>query len=128
MSGEVPSLPFWLSPTQLRLIPISEEYLGKALEFADMITSKGIRVDVDDRQSSVGKKVREGEKEWIKFIVVVGKNEVENGILQVRDRETKEINPMSIDDLGKTFEVLTSEHRRETLPLPRMLSQRAKYS
>ncbi len=126
--GIVPSLPFWLSPTQVRLIPISEDYLSKAIECADTIAEKGLRVDVDDRESSVGKKVRDAEKEWIKFIVVIGKNETHSGILQVRDREKKEMISMTVEDLEREWQALTAGHSKEPLPLPRMVSKRAKYS
>ena len=89
MAGKAPMLPLWLSPTQVRIIPISDKYMDKVEELAAQIASHCIRVDIDDSASTLQKKIREAEQEWVPYIVVVGEKEVESEILSVRDRELK---------------------------------------
>ena len=75
--------PFWLAPTQVRLLPISSDQLADAVALLDRIPG---RVDLDDRDEKLGRKIRDAEKEWVPFIVVLGKREVEQGVLAVRPR------------------------------------------
>lgn len=84
--GKVPKLPVWLSPIQARLMPVNSTYLGLAKGIADRLSEKGLRADVDDREESVSKKVRDAEVEWIPFIIVVGEREAKSGVLSVRVR------------------------------------------
>ncbi|MGC9204258.1 MAG: threonine--tRNA ligase [Thermoplasmata archaeon] len=95
--GKKPVLPFWISPVQVRIIPLSEKHMEKSNEILRMIESAGIRVDIDDREITMQKKIREAEMEWIPYIVVIGDREVSTGTLNVRDRyrdKTREI-PLS---------------------------------
>lgn len=126
-AGGVPSLPFWLSPTQVRLIPLSKDFLNKSIEFSESLESRGVRVDIDDRELSVGKKVRDAEKEWIRFIIVIGEKEVESNLLQVRDREAGKMVQMRLEDLVKRWDELSSGVV-DTLPLPKMTSQRPQFA
>ena len=89
MAGKAPMLPLWLSPTQVRLIPISDKFLDKLDELAKQINSHCIRVDIDDSASTLQKKIREAEQEWVPYIIVVGEKEVESGMLSVRERRAK---------------------------------------
>ncbi|MEM1891203.1 MAG: threonine--tRNA ligase, partial [Thermofilaceae archaeon] len=63
--GGKPSLPLWLSPVQVRVIPVSSDYTGYALEVAEKLNSLAIRADVDDRDESLSKKIRDAEVKWI---------------------------------------------------------------
>jgi threonyl-tRNA synthetase len=69
---DVPQFPSWLSPTQVRVIPVAERHLGFAADLADRLNTARIRTDLDDREESVGKKVREAGMDWVPFVVVVG--------------------------------------------------------
>jgi threonyl-tRNA synthetase len=89
--GRKPHLPLWLSPSQVRLIPIKPEFLEFCENLADKITASKIRVDIDDRNESIGKRIREAETEWIRYILVIGEKEVNATDLNVRDRETGEV-------------------------------------
>ena len=101
MAGKAPMLPLWLSPTQVRLIPISDKYMDKVEEIAKKIEVHCIRVDIDDSSSTLQKKIREAEQEWIPYIVVVGEKEVESGNLSVRDREVKGAQQnMTVEEVG----------------------------
>jgi len=96
--GKKPHLPLWLSPTQVRLIPMNPEFLSFCENLADKFTESKIRVDIDDRNESIGKRIREAETEWIRYILVIGEKEVNAKDLNVRDRETGQVNQILFDD------------------------------
>ncbi|MDD5110975.1 MAG: threonine--tRNA ligase [Candidatus Altiarchaeota archaeon] len=127
-AGGVPTLPMWLCPTQVRVIPVSEEYLAFANEVADRISKERIRVDVDDRSEPLGGKIRDAEREWIPRIVVVGAKERESKRLQVRTRETKKQEETTIEELTAGILGQTQKKPFRPLPLPRNLSGRPKFS
>lgn len=85
--GGKPSLPFWLSPTHVRFLPVSDEYEAHALELAAAINDSGGRADVDDSAAGIGKKIRSAEKEWIPIIAVIGENEAASGVYNLRLRK-----------------------------------------
>ncbi|MGK2229868.1 MAG: threonyl-tRNA synthetase [Methanobacteriota archaeon] len=88
--GETPSLPVWMSPTQVRFVPIGDEHTDHCAEVAETLSEAGIRADIDDRDETVGKKIRKAEQDWVPYIAVVGDEEVEDGTLSVRVREEGE--------------------------------------
>jgi threonyl-tRNA synthetase len=90
-AGGVPYLPFWLSPTQVRIIPVNkDQHLDYCLKIADELSARNrIRTDVDDREESVAKRIRDAESEWIHYILVVGDNEIQHQNITVRDRQRK---------------------------------------
>ncbi|HUR68504.1 MAG TPA: His/Gly/Thr/Pro-type tRNA ligase C-terminal domain-containing protein, partial [Candidatus Thermoplasmatota archaeon] len=81
-----PQLPFWLSPTQVRFLPVSDQYAATCIEMAQRLTAVGIRADVDDRDQGVGRKIRDAEKDWVPLTVVYGEKEAASEMLPVRDR------------------------------------------
>ena len=84
--GKKPMLPIWLSPVQVRLIPVSSNYFDFSYNILTMFKDEGIRVDIDDRDLTLAKKIRNAEKEWIPYIVVIGEKEVKKNNLSVRVR------------------------------------------
>ncbi|MFH1784940.1 MAG: threonine--tRNA ligase [Candidatus Micrarchaeota archaeon] len=124
--GNVPSLPLWLSPTQIRIIPVSKEkHLNFSEKLAERISNMDIRVDVDDRDESVGKKIRNAGQEWTPYTIVVGDKEIESqDKFMVRDRENNQEREMHIEELVKTIKEKTEGMPFDTLPLPRNLSKR----
>ena len=122
-NGENPVLPLWLSPTQVRLCPVSDEFTDYAKEIANKIEKK-IRVDVDDRAESVQKKIRDAEMEWIPYIVVIGEKEKKSGKLAVRFRETGKVENMKEDELIKFIREQIKDKPYRPLPLPKLLSKR----
>src|SRR5213592_2898967 len=97
--GEPPMLPVWLAPTQVRVVPVSADQLDYARGLLERLPE--VRVDLDDTNDTLAKKIRRAEKEWVPYIVVVGKKEIESGALNVRVRATKTQTEMSIDELGR---------------------------
>jgi len=135
LNGKAPMFPVWLSPVQVRVIPVSERFIPDAEKIADELgmESHRIRVDVDDRPLTLQKKIREAEMEWIPYIVVVGRREVESGVLAVRDRQTEkvgkpaEIKKMSLKELVEEIKNQTRGKPFKPLALPRALSQRPRF-
>ena len=127
-AGGVPELPVWLSPVQVRLIPVSSEYLGDADKIADKIEGEGFRVDVDDRALSVSRRVRDAELKWVPYIVVVGEKEAKTGVLTVRVRSRREEVEMKLEELLKELREAVKGYPRRPLTLPRHLSKRPVYT
>ncbi|MDI3498816.1 threonine--tRNA ligase [Archaeoglobus sp.] len=127
--GRLPMLPVWLSPTQVRVIPVSERFVDAAIKIADDIARNGIRVDVDDRNETLGKKIRDAQTEWIPYIAVVGEKEIESGKLAVTVRaestqkEQKRVE-MSAEELAERVRAECEGKPFMPLPLPKLLSLR----
>ena len=79
------AFPFWLAPVQVRIIPVGEDHRAAAEEIAKALREAGFRVDVDERDETVGKRIREGELEKIPKVIVYGDRESAES-LSVRDR------------------------------------------
>ena len=124
--GKKPMLPVWLSPTQIRIIPVKDDFMGCSIQEMDYLKSKGFRVDIDDRDLSVSRKIRDAEKEWIPYIVVIGEKEKEKGMLTVRIRGDG-VREMKREKLLAILKDETGEMPKRKLPLPPMLSQRPKF-
>ena len=128
MAGKAPMLPLWLSPTQVRLIPISDKYLDKMEELATQISAHCIRVDIDDSASTLQKKVREAEQEWIPYIIVVGEKEIESGTLSVRVRELKgQQQNLTAEKLIAIVSEKIAGKPYKPLPLPLLMSKRPQF-
>lgn len=127
--GKVPMLPLWLSPVQVRVIPVSEELYTYAQTIAEKIEENGIRVDLDDRPMTMGKKVRDAEKEWIPYILVVGEKEKKTSILAVRSRglEKEKLRQMGVEELIMEIKSQTEGMPFKPLSLPKKLSKRPKF-
>jgi threonyl-tRNA synthetase len=123
-AGKAPSLPLWLSPTQVRLIPVSSEHLKFCMKVAEDIEKKNVRVDVDDREESVSKKIRDAEMEWIHAIVVAGSKEKKTGRLCVRFREERGMREMRLEELVKFVKSKTKGYPFRRLALPKLISKR----
>jgi threonyl-tRNA synthetase len=80
-------LPFWLAPVQVTVLPISERHYGYAKDIRDKIYELGIRVELDGRNETLEKKIRDAEVQQIPYMIVVGDREVRNKKVAVRDRE-----------------------------------------
>jgi threonyl-tRNA synthetase len=122
--GKNPTLPLWLSPTQVRFIPVSEKFLKQTEKIADGVSKEKVRVDVDDRNESVQKKIRDAEIEWIPYIVVVGGKELKSKKLAVRFRETGKVKELSKSSLVNIVRKEIGGKPFKPLPLPKLLTKR----
>ncbi|BES82128.1 threonine--tRNA ligase [Pyrodictium abyssi] len=91
--GKKPYIPTWLAPIQVRLIPVdprSEKQMQLAEKVAALLEENLIRVDIDDRDMSLGKRIRDAAREWIPYIGVIGEREVETTTINVTIRRTND--------------------------------------
>jgi threonyl-tRNA synthetase len=127
MKGKAPMLPLWLSPTQVRLIPISDKYMDKVEELANKMENSCIRVDIDDTSATLQKKIREAEQEWVPYVVVIGEKELESDMLAVRDRESRGQQKLTAEELLAKVHAKIDGKPFKALPLPRNLSKRPQF-
>jgi threonyl-tRNA synthetase len=118
--GQKGRFPFWLAPTQIRLIPVSDEFIADCEEIAGQLPA---RVDIDDRDEKVGRRIRDAEKDWVNMIIVYGEKEKESQVLPVRLR-SGEIKNYSKDELSAEIKELLKGYPFEGLTLPMNLSKR----
>ena len=122
--GRKPQFPLWLAPTQVRIIPLKDEFNDFSNDLFEKITSNDVRVDIDDRNESIGKRIREAEKEWIRYILVIGEKEKNSANLSIRDRQTGDVREISFDDFLKEINEQTKDKPFTGLNLPVYLSKR----
>ena len=129
---EVPALPTWLSPIQVRVVPVTEKHMAFAEDLVRTINAANIRCDLDDRNETMGKKVREAGMDWIPYVVVVGDEEVASKKLTVTVRKKSQPNKpfkeqMSIETLITSVKVDIDGKPFRPLYTPRKLSMKARY-
>ena len=122
--GKKPQYPLWLAPTQVRIIPLKEEFYDFCNTLSDQISAHDVRVDIDDRNESIGKRIREAEKEWIQYILVIGDKEAHSTNLSIRDRKTGNVRDISFDDFVSEIKTQTNGKPYTGLNLPKYLSKR----
>ena len=123
-SGRPGFLPTWIVPEQVRLLPVNQEHVAKAVEMADALERMGVRVCVDDSDATVGKKVRKAKQDWCSYVAVVGDQEAQSGLLKVYVRSENLDQEMSVDVLGQRIRQEIAGKPFRKLYMPRMLSRR----
>ena len=91
-------LPLWLTPDQVNILPVSEKFADYAKKVCDLLNNSDIRAAIDDRNETIGKRIRENELKKIPFLVVVGEKEFENNTLSVRRQGGKDEGTMTVDE------------------------------
>ena len=125
--GKVAVFPLWLAPTQVRLVPVSQKYLENCVSISERLEHHDIRVDIDDREESVGKRIRDAEKEWVSYIIVIGEKEIsDSSKLTIRVRGAGE-KISSLDDLEKEISEQLSGKPYAPIPLPKLISKRPSF-
>ncbi len=100
------AFPVWLSPVQAVVIPVADRHLGYARGVKEQLAEKNLRVEVDDSQNSMQKKIRDNSRQKIPYILIVGDREAEQGSVNVRRRGEKRQVEM---DLGEFAEAVLGE-------------------
>ena len=117
--GAKAAFPFWLAPVQLRLIPVSEKFDGACKEVLEKVP---YRIDYDDRDITMGRKIRDAERAWIPYILVLGAKEVAEQCLNVRTRDGVQ-RKMALSALLAEIEPQMKGKPFLDLPLPKFLSR-----
>ncbi len=92
--------PLWLAPEQAVVLPVSEKYNDYAKKVVDLLTNNDIRASIDDRNETIGKKIRENELKRVPFILVVGEKEEDSGMVSVRKQGEGDKGTMSVVDFA----------------------------
>ncbi len=132
--GQKPMLPLWLSPTQIRFIPVKSDYVKICEKFIEEFNKKSqyfhIRADIDNREESVSRKIRDAEKEWIPIIVVVGEKESKSKTFTPRFRVKtigEENRAYKLDEIYNLIKKITSGFPQQKIPSSVYLSNRPKF-
>merc|ERR1712003_103395 len=103
--------PFWLSPRQVMVIPIHKDFGEYAESVRQKLHDNGMYVDVDLSKATFQKKVRTAQVSQYNFQLVVGKNEVENGTVNIRTRDNKVEGEMKVEEMIDMFKRLRDEFK-----------------
>ena len=95
------AFPTWLSPTQVKILNIADAHLPYANEVKNKLSQMGIRVELDDRNEKIGKKIRDAQLEKIPYSLIIGDNEASSNSVSVRKRSVGDIGVKAIDDFIK---------------------------
>ena len=91
-------LPLWLTPDQVSVLPVSEKFADYAKKVCDLMNNSDIRASIDDRNETIGKRIRESEMQRIPFLVIEGEKEMESGTVSVRRQGGKDEGSMKVGD------------------------------
>ena len=80
------AFPFWLAPVQVKILAINDKVLDYAGEVQKQLEATDVRVELDDRNESVGKKIREAEMQKIPYLIIIGEKEKAASTVSVRER------------------------------------------
>ena len=94
-------LPTWMSPVQVKVMPISEKQIDYAREVFEKLEEEGLRVELDDRSEKIGYKIREAQLQKIPYMLILGEKEVEGKTVGVRSRKDGDIGAMEFDEFVK---------------------------
>ena len=101
------AFPYWLAPVQVKILPVSDEHVAYAKKVATTLQKKDVRVEIDIKEGTLGKKIRDAQMQKIPYMLVIGNREVEKGVVSVRDRSKGDLGSMSLEAL---IELLGSEY------------------
>ena len=125
--GRKPMLPVWISPAQVRIIPIAKQFVKQGMKLLETLEEAGIRADLDDRDDTMQSKVRDAELSWIPFTIIYGEKEIKTKELSVRSRSDSKESKVSLTAFLKRFRAEVEGYPVRPLTYPVLLSQRPGY-
>ena len=126
-AGREAAFPYWLAPSQVRLIPVSDNHLELAQAFSVNPALSDVRVDIDDRDETVGKKVRNAAREWIPYQIVLGDRERQTRCLKVRAQGEGFLGELTPEAFGHRLREKRRGMPFRPLPLSPLLSRRPSF-
>lgn len=100
------NLPLWLAPEQIRILPISENFM----EYAESVDKKlkelgKFRISIDSKNEKIGKKIREAQLNKVPYMLILGQKEVENNVISVRSRDKGDLGSISLEDFVENLKI-----------------------
>jgi threonyl-tRNA synthetase len=99
------NFPFWLSPTQVKIIPVADEHNDYAKNILKELRKKDFRVGIDISDNNFGKKVREAKNERVPYFVITGKEDIKDNKLTLESRDGEKSIQISLEELIKKLEI-----------------------
>ena len=96
-------LPVWLAPLQVKILPISDKFADYAMDVKNKLLKAGVRVEFDDRNEKIGKKIREAELSRVPYMLVVGEKEMNEGGVSIRRQGKGDLGLVSVSDFIATI-------------------------
>ena len=114
-------LPLWLAPLQAIVLPVSDRFNDYAEQVASELREGELRVEVDDRSESVGRKIREAELRKAPFMLIVGEREEREGTVSVRAHRDGDLGPSAVSDFaehlkGQLYSAALTSHKTSQRP------------
>ena len=106
------ALPTWMSPLQVKILPIADRHHEAAKAVMAKLEAAGIRVELDDRSEKIGYKIREAQLQKTPYMLIMGDKEVEEGTVSVRSRKEGDKGSLAVDDFLKEILIEIAEKRR----------------
>jgi threonyl-tRNA synthetase len=125
--GKKPMLPVWISPAQVRIIPIAKQFVEDGMKLLETLQEAGIRADLDDRDDTMQSKVRDAELSWIPFTIIYGEKEIKTKELSIRSRADSKESKIGLTAFLKRFKAEVEGYPARPLTYPALLSQRPGY-
>src|SRR6185295_14885795 len=91
-------LPLWINPQQVRILPVSEKFLAYSQEVNRALLAAGLASEVDTRNEKIGYKIREGEREKVPYLVILGEKEEQAGKISLRKRKVGDLGSFPLDE------------------------------
>ncbi len=98
------AFPLWLAPVQAKIIPITDRQHEMAEKIRLELRSNGLRVEVDDRSTSMGAKIKDARNERVQYMLIIGDQEVENGLVSVRNRKDGQLGELTIKEVAEKMQ------------------------
>ncbi|MEK7567511.1 MAG: threonine--tRNA ligase [Patescibacteria group bacterium] len=105
------AFPLWLSPTQVRILPISEKHLEYAKSVYEEFRKENIRTEIDESNETLGKKIRNGKTEKIPYLLVIGDKEIESETVSVESRDEGQLGAQKLEGLISKLKKEISEKK-----------------
>ncbi len=125
--GKKPMLPVWISPAQVRIIPIANHFVKQGMKLLETLEKAGIRADLDDRDDTMQSKVRDAELSWIPYTIVYGEKEIKTKELSIRSRADAKESKITLAMFLKRLRAELEGYPVRPLTYPALLSQRPGY-
>lgn len=97
------NFPTWLTPVQVKILPIAERHLNYAQEVLEKLKSAGIRAELDDKSETLGNKIRNAQGEKVSYMFIVGDKEIEKKAISVRKRNGEDLGSKDLEDFTKAI-------------------------
>ena len=107
------AFPTWLAPTQVKILTIAEKFAGYANYVRDALMSAGVRVELDDRNETIGKKIREAQLEKVPYSLIIGEKEEAEGLVAVRKRSVGDIGAVKLEEFIKFIDAEIKSKKRD---------------